>query len=178
MTNRFLSCAMILLLLTVNVIAQSGGQFTIEKSVIATGGQQSAGGQFAVAGTTGQQAAGERLNNSPFLQTTGFWTPDQFAPTSAGVIVSGRIQTADGRGIRNVIVSMTNTNGETRTVITSAFGYFIFTDVPVGETYIFSVSAKRYRFSEPTQVRAILEETGEMIFVAAVEAQRANKGVD
>lgn len=167
MTNRFFKCVAIILLLTVGVMAQSGGQFAIEKSVIATGGgQQSSGGQFAITGTAGQQAAGERLNNSPYVQAVGFWTPDQFAPTAAGVIVTGRVQTADGRGIRNVIVKMTSMNGETRTAISSSFGYFQFEDVLAGETYIFSISAKRYRFSEPTQIRTILEETGDLIFVA------------
>lgn len=175
MTNRVLLFGLILLLFIANAVAQSGGQFNIEKSVIAAGGsQQTSGGQFTVTGTTGQQAAGERLNNSPFLQMTGFWTPEQFAPTAAATVVSGLVQTADGYGIRNVIILMTNASGETHRAITSAFGYFMFKDVPVGEIYIFSVSAKRYRFSEPTQVRMILEETSDMVFVATDEAERAN----
>lgn len=172
MTSHFIKCVAILLLLTISATAQSGGQFTIEKSVIATGGTQSAGGQFAVSGTTGQQAAGMRLNNLSYVQTVGFWTPDQFAPTAAEVTVSGRVQTADGRGIRNVVITMTSASGETYRTISSAFGYFLFTEIPVGEIYIVSVLAKLYRFSDATQVHTILEETNNLVFVALGEAQR------
>ena len=175
MTNRFYKFALTILLLTTHAMAQSGGQFTIEKSVIATGGsQQSTGGQFAVSGTTGQQTAGDRISNSPFMQTVGFWTPDQFIPTAAEVTVSGRVLTADGRGIRNVVVTITDANGETRRTISSSFGYFRFADVPSGETYIFNVSAKRYRFVDATQIHTILEETSDLVFIAIGEAERPN----
>ena len=50
----------ILVILTVNVLPQSGGTFTITKSVIAGGGgSNSTGGTFTVSGTMGQAAAGE-----------------------------------------------------------------------------------------------------------------------
>jgi hypothetical protein len=51
-------------------------------------------------------------------------------------------------------------------VRSNLFGYFRFTDVPAGETYIFSVSAKRYTFQNPSIVRSIVEETGDINFVA------------
>jgi hypothetical protein len=56
-------------------------------------------------------------------------------------------------------------NGETRTVTTNPFGYFFFTDVPAGETYIFSVSHKRYSFSP--QVLTVTEETNNLNFIAS-----------
>jgi hypothetical protein len=39
----------------------------------------------------------------------------------------------------NALVSITNGNDQTRTVLTNAFGYYRSDEIPVGETYIFSV---------------------------------------
>ena len=86
--------------------------------------------------------------------------------TASSVIVSGRVTTATGRRIANARVSMTNANGETRTVLTSTFGYFRLIDVLAGETYVFSVFAKRFQFAQSTQVRSIVEERNDIVFVA------------
>ena len=91
----------------------------------------------------------------------------QNVTTAASVTVSGRVRTAKGQGITNVRVTLTNSKGETQTVISGINGAFQFTDVPAGETYIFSAAAKRYRFSHPTQVHSILEDTDDIDFVAA-----------
>lgn len=65
--------------------------------------------------------------------------------TSAGVSVSGRV-IADGRGVGRVAVSLTNSNGVSRTVRTSPLGYFRFEDVAAGESYVLSASSKTYTF--------------------------------
>ena len=70
--------------------------------------------------------------------------------TAAGVEVSGRVITPDGRGLRNAVVSMTDGSGVTRTATTSTFGYYQFNDVSVGETFVMSVASRRYRFSPRT----------------------------
>jgi hypothetical protein len=88
------------------------------------------------------------------------------APTAASVSVVGRVTTADGKGIRNVLVRLVDESGESRTVVTSTFGYFRFTDVAAGQTYVFSASAKKYRFIQPSQLRSIVEETTDITFVA------------
>ena len=90
----------------------------------------------------------------------------QIAPTAADVMVSGRVLTTDGRGIKNVLVTMINSNGESRTAISSQFGYFKFDNVAAGGTYIFSVHAKRYTFSQPTLVRSIVEDADDLVFTA------------
>ena len=72
--------------------------------------------------------------------------------TSANASISGRALTADGRGIRNARVSVTLPNGEIGTVLTDAFGYYLFENLPVGETYILSIAAKRYVFSNQPRV--------------------------
>jgi len=67
--------------------------------------------------------------------------------TAAGVEVSGRVLTVDGRGLRNAVVSIIDMNGVRRTATTSSFGYYRFDDVEAGSTHLFSVSSKRYRYT-------------------------------
>ena len=87
-------------------------------------------------------------------------------PTAASVLVGGRVMTAKGGGILNARVTITDSNGGTRIAFTNPFGYYRFTDVPAGETYIFSVAAKRCSFSQPSQVRSISEDTNDINFVS------------
>jgi hypothetical protein len=88
------------------------------------------------------------------------------APTAASVSVGGRVLTAEGRGIRNARVTMTNSAGETRTLLTGAFGNYRFTDVPVGESYVISVATKRFMFAAPTQTLTLQEEQNDVDFTA------------
>lgn len=149
------------------VLAQSGGAFEIIQSVVAGGGgQDSAGGTFSLDGTVGQSIAGNASSNSTFSVTSGFWNFTPLAPTAASVGVGGRVLTANGHGIRNILIMMTNQNGTVRTTQTSIGGNYKFDDVEVGETYIFTVSARRFTFSQPTQIRAVFEETDDIDFIA------------
>ena len=75
------------------------------------------------------------------------------APTAAEVSLSGRVSNANGRGIRNIRVVITGGNlSEPRTALTSSFGYFSFDGLRAGETYVVTVSGKRYRFANPMRV--------------------------
>ena len=67
--------------------------------------------------------------------------------TAAGVEVSGRVLTPDGRGLRNARVTITDANGEKRIATTSSFGYYKFDEVETGATYVIGVSSKQYRFT-------------------------------
>ena len=82
-------------------------------------------------------------------QMAGGWTlsvtTNGIPTTAAGANVSGRVVNSDGRGISAARVGMTEPSGEMRYATTNPFGYFSFADVPVGETYIFSVKAKGYQ---------------------------------
>lgn len=69
------------------------------------------------------------------------------SPSAAGVSVSGRVMTSDGRGLRNARVVLTDSHGLARTVTTSSFGAYQFDDVAAGETYVIGVVSKLYRFS-------------------------------
>jgi len=89
------------------------------------------------------------------------------APTAATVTVGGRVMTASGRGIRNVVVTMTDSSGNVRTATSTSFGYYRFSDVAAGETYIFTAQGKRFTFKKDSRVRSIVEDTDDINFVAS-----------
>ncbi len=85
--------------------AQSGGTFTITKSVTAGGGGQSSGGTFVVDGTIGQALAGTTSGGGTFTVESGFWTS---APNSlAGTITYGNVLSGQPRFISNVLLTAT-----------------------------------------------------------------------
>lgn len=89
---------------------------------------------------------------NPILCTYGLtslspFTIADFGPTAAHVSISGRVMTKSGNGVLNAIVQLTDQQGTTRTVRTSAFGYYRFDDVPVGENYVIGVASKRFTFT-------------------------------
>ena len=96
------------------------------------------------------------INAYLFLVTT--------VPTAGGVSVSGRVLTATDRGLRNAVVTLTNSSGITRNAITSSFGYYSFDDVEAGGTYVIGVSSKRYHFSP--RVMSVTNELQNLDFVA------------
>lgn len=96
------------------------------------------------------------INATPGTHTIRVTNPDgQFtsfpitvlSPTAASVPVSGRVLTLGGLGVRGAAVTMTDDLGNSRMVLTGAFGYYTFENVEAGRTYTVSVSAKRYTFS-------------------------------
>ena len=54
-------------------LPQSGGTFTITKSVIAGGGGRTTGGTFTLDGTIGQSVAGTNSTGGTFSLISGFW---------------------------------------------------------------------------------------------------------
>jgi Carboxypeptidase regulatory-like domain len=164
--KRIIIAFLSLIFLTANIPAQTGGTFAITQSVVAGGGQNSSGGTFSLDGTTGQSVAGNAISNAPFAVTSGFWNFTATAPTAANVNIGGRVITANGSGIRNVVVILNAPNGSIRFAQTGTFGNFKFEDVEVGGTYVISVSSKRYTFAQPTIVRSVQEEIADLEFVA------------
>ncbi len=72
-------------------------------------------------------------------------------PQKLTVEISGRVTSSDGRGLRGVSVTLSNSSGIRRTAVTTSLGYFSFTAVWAFEDYSLSGAAKRFRFS-PTSV--------------------------
>lgn len=85
------------------------------------------------------------------------------SPTAASASVRGRVLNSGQRSVAGARVSMTDPAGATRTVLTNSFGHFTFADVPVGATYIFQVSSKRYVFAP--QPVTVTDEVSELNFV-------------
>ena len=85
-------------------------------------------------------------------------------PTAASVTIGGRISAGGRRGVSGAVVSLTDQNGNTRTVVTNLFGYYQFEEVAAGETYIFNVSSKQYQFAP--QVVSINEDMSDLDFTA------------
>lgn len=88
------------------------------------------------------------------------------APTAADVSVEGQVVTADGRGIRNARVTLLMADGTVRSTLTSSFGYYRFEDIPAGQTLVLAVSAKRFRFANPTLVLNAVDSLANVDFVA------------
>ena len=147
-TPRLTQVVLTLAVFAASVAAQSGGTFVIEKSVIAGGGGQTAGGTYTLDSTIGESVAGTTSAGGTFELGSGFWGGG--ATSSANVTVSGRVLTSDGRGLRNATMSITDSNGVVRTTTTSSFGFFSFDNVITGGTYIFRVTSRLFRFQPRT----------------------------
>ena len=150
---------------TVEIVA-SGGNFILEKSSIAGGGSDKQLSNYSEHGTTGQAIAGVQSSGGSYSIYSGFWTPDQFVPTAGGVSISGRILTAEGTGIRNVALTITFPSGEIRSALSGSRGTYRFDDIPVGDTYIISVSEKRFTFEESSRVEHVVDELTDVNFMA------------
>jgi hypothetical protein len=90
---------------------------------------------------------------------------NNLAATASSVTVSGRVMKGR-RGISQAKVSLTDQNGETRTVLTNSLGYYRFVDTPAGQSYTISVSAKKYTFTQSAQALSLVGETDDINFVA------------
>jgi hypothetical protein len=123
--------------------------------------------RFNVVGTSGATTA-LTLNTFRFNAGTPAATISngQFrvlTTTAASVSVAGKV-TARGRGISNAVVHLTSQNGEIQTARTNRFGYYTFRELAAGETYIFNVYSKRYRFD--SKVISLTEDLAELDFTA------------
>ena len=88
-------------------------------------------------------------------------------PTAASVKVGGRVTTAKNAGIRGARITLTDTQGRTRTALTSAFGYYSFDNVAAGASYIVSASSKGVTFSRTSQLVNLNADNDGINFVAA-----------
>ena len=99
------------------------------------------------------------------VTTFSDWTLGALVPTAANVSVSGRVLTAEGRGVYNAQVSIIDANGQTRTARTNLFGFYRFADVPTGATYTINARHKQYEFAP--QILTVTDDATEIIIVAS-----------
>jgi hypothetical protein len=163
---KFMIAALSIVASGATASAQSNGNYAITKSVVASGGTASTNGSYGLTGTAGQAVAESGSNTGPYTVTSGFWQPARLAPTAASVQVSGRVLTQDGRGIRNVMITLTEADGTKHTVLSGTFGYYRFNDISAGQTVIVSAAAKRFAFVQSIQVITLTEEKLNLDFTA------------
>ena len=101
---------------------------------------------------------------------TTFWTLQEYAETSVGgdctvnntgrwgvwwakvnqlstlVTISGRVINAQGRGVRNAVVRLTNPDTTFRTVVSGPLGQFSFANTATGQTYGLTATGRRFSF--------------------------------
>ncbi len=90
----------------------------------------------------------------------------RLSPSAAGVSIDGQVFTADGTGIRNVRLTLTEQDGTVHVALTSAFGYFSFGDIQSGQTVLLDISAKRFTFSSPTRTLRLNDNVTGVNFVS------------
>lgn len=91
-------------------------------------------------------AAANTIFANPVSSFDNFWTAGEpLAPTASTVTVAGRVF-AEGQGLRNAVVTITDSTGAVRSTRTSSFGYYSFSDVAAGRDYVVSVTSKGFTF--------------------------------
>lgn len=118
--------------------------------------------------TTGAETLVGAYPAGTFISDISVKTPD----TAAGVTVSGRLLNAEGRGIFNGRVTLTDQSGVVRTAFSLKGGRFQFDDVEVGSTYIFTASSRQYQFENATRVISLTDAISDLDFVGSLKGER------
>jgi hypothetical protein len=92
------------------------------------------------------------LDSSDFVAAAPTPQP-ALQPTPAGVTISGRVYTSAGQGVAKAVVTIQGGSlTEPQHVRTNGFGYYTFSDLIAGETYVVTVNSKQYVFTTPSRV--------------------------
>ena len=89
----------------------------------------------------------------PFTQAgavLGGWGLELVPSDIPPVQVSGQVLTPGLLGLRNAVVSLTDSQGNRRSTSSSSLGFFSFDNVEAGGPYLLTVSSRRYRFESKT----------------------------
>lgn len=81
------------------------------------------------------------------LSTFSDWSASELAPTAAPVGINGRVLGWEGRGEPMAVVALTDQFGNVVYAKTNSFGYFRFTGVTTGASYVIAVDSKRFRYT-------------------------------
>jgi len=150
-----------------------GGNYTLERSVIAGGGGGGAGGNYALEGTTAQSVTGNS-NGPGYTLTGGFWPQPPLAPSAAGATISGRVILENGGGLKNAMVYLEGGRLTAPMITqTGSFGYFSFEDVETGRSYVISVNSKRYEIVNNMRAISLLGDLTDIDFQAVVRERQS-----
>lgn len=97
------------------------------------------------------------------------FTSDELAPTAAGVTVTGRVVSMDGRGVRGVQITILDaTTGTLKSTVTNTFGNYIFSDLPVAHFYVLTaVSTARNPIRNNVQTFTLSDDLKAPSFVSS-----------
>jgi Pectinesterase/MBG domain/Bacterial Ig-like domain/Carboxypeptidase regulatory-like domain/Immunoglobulin domain len=109
---------------------------------------------------------GAALSGNGYTNLENYLNRNLFAPTAAGVTISGRVTNASGNGILKAKLTLSTNTGEVYTALTNPLGYFSFENVPAGTSCLLTVSSKRYRFGIATRVVNVEDSLTDVNFVA------------
>lgn len=100
----------------------------------------------------------------------GGWTLtiESSAPTAAGAAISGRVATPEGYGLSKVTVKLLGGNlSETVVAVTDPQGFYRFENIASGQTYVLTVSSRRFRFPDPVRVINLSDDLAELDFISS-----------
>lgn len=171
--SNFIKINFVVIIFLSPTAAQTGGNYAITQSVVASGGQTSAGGNFAVDGTIGQNLAGAISvggANNQYAVRGGFWAADSLAPTAANSSISGRITDLNNTGIPRVTVTVLDAyTGITRSTMTGSFGFYRFDELAAAHLYVVTAQSRRYRFTPESHFVNLFEEQTQTNFAVISE---------
>lgn len=89
-------------------------------------------------------------------------------PTLAGdVVLGGRVLNSNGVGIKGAVVTISGgTLAAPQTVVTGTFGHYMFDGLDAGQSYVVSVSSRRYTFPTAAMFVTLENDISEMDFVS------------
>ncbi len=90
----------------------------------------------------------------------------RIAPTAANVTVGGRV-TKGKRGIEQAEISMTDANGNLRTVQTDRLGFYEFENIAPGGTYIVTVGYRNYQFTGNPRILSVNAQINDLNFTVS-----------
>jgi hypothetical protein len=148
------------------------GPYNLPGSTVGGSGTQTLLGNFGGANANGVWSlyvadVGTLAVGGPIGHIAGGWGLELVPTTAAQASVAGRVLTSNGQGIRNAQVVITgNSLAQPLVATTGSFGYFNFEGLRTGETYVVTVNSQRYTFSTPSRVISLVDNIGDMNFVA------------
>jgi uncharacterized delta-60 repeat protein len=125
------------------------------------------GGSGTVEFVVDENLTGSTRTGSIVIGTAVFRVTQNGPTTAAQLSISGRVRTADGRGIRNARVTISgNSLSQPLTVTSGSFGYYSFEGLRAGETYVVTVTSRRYTFTAPSRVLTLVDNLYDVDFTA------------
>lgn len=103
-------------------------------------------------------------NGGYAVSTSGGFSQVVLVATAATVNVGGRVLMGSNEAVARATVTLTDGNGNVRYAVTNRLGYYRFTEVVVGESYVIAAQAKNIQFTP--KIMIVNEEIDDLNFVA------------